>query len=304
MNARAATPKPEGRRSKTPAPTPQVLEGWRSLVTPEGVDLRLRIGSAGDRGAAFLLDIAIIVGLLVALTLAVGAAAWTAKSAQREMISVVWLLGFFLLRNFYFTAFELRPGAATPGKRALGLRVAARSGGRLTAEAVFARNAMRELEVFLPLVFLFSRGTGIDGWVIAAGLVWTGIFLLFPLFNRDRLRAGDLIAGTMVVKAPRSFLQPDLSDQGAGGLAELAFTPVQLDAYGVKELHVLEEVIRRGDRRTVAEVARRIRGKIGWPEASTVSDRAFLSAYYAGLRGRLESQLLFGRRRRDKHDRP
>jgi len=40
--------------------------------------------------------------------------------------------------------------AATPGKRILGIRVAARNGKALTAEAVFARNAMRELEVFLP----------------------------------------------------------------------------------------------------------------------------------------------------------
>ena len=33
------------------------------------------------------------------------------------MAAIIWLLGFFLLRNFYFTLFEMRARAATPGKR-------------------------------------------------------------------------------------------------------------------------------------------------------------------------------------------
>lgn len=295
--AQAATRK--GRKRARPS----FEDGWRSLVTPEGVDLRLRVASGADRAAALLLDVLIILAALIALTLGAAAAAWATKTKSIEMLGVIWLLGFFLLRNFYFTAFELRPRAATPGKRTLGLRVVARDGGRLTAEAVFVRNALRELELFLPLMFMLSPGLGVDGWVKLMGLVWTGVFLLFPLFNRDRLRAGDLIAGTIVVRAPKRLLQPDLADEEVGGLTELVFTPLELDAYGVKELHVLEEVLRRADRRTMADVAIRIRRKIGRPEASTVSDKAFLQAYYAGLRGRLESQLLFGRRRADKHDR-
>jgi hypothetical protein len=51
-------------------------------------------------------------------------------------------------------------------------------------------------------------------------------------------------------------------------------------------------------------VARRIRTKIGWEGAPDVSDSAFLAAYYAALRGRLERQMLFGRRRKDKFDTP
>ena len=46
---------------------------------------------------------------------------------------------------------------ATPGKRMLGLRVVARDGARLTGGAVIARNAMREIEVFLPLSFFFAH---------------------------------------------------------------------------------------------------------------------------------------------------
>jgi hypothetical protein len=82
----------------------------------------------------------------------------------------------------------------------------------------------------------------------------------------------------------------------------IAFTHAQLDAYGIKELHVLEEVIRTADRKAVAEVASRIRAKIRWEGAADIPDRTFLNAYYAGLRGRLESRMLFGRRRADKFD--
>jgi hypothetical protein len=67
---------------------------------------------------------------------------------------------------------------------------------------------------------------------------------------------------------------------------------------------VLEDVLRRTEARTVAAVAERIRAKIGWPRGETESDYAFLDAYYLALRGRLESRLLFGRRRRDKFDKP
>jgi uncharacterized RDD family membrane protein YckC len=286
-----------------PAKAPRVSdEGWREFVTPEGVDLRLKIAAYGERCAAFLLDGLIIVGVLAALTILALFGAWRVKSTVGfELAAVIWLLGAFALRNFYFVFFELRPGGATPGKRAMGLRVAARDGGRLTADAVFARNAMREIEVFLPAIFLFSRGQGVDAWLLGLGAVWSGVFVLFPLFNRDRLRLGDLAAGTMVVKAPKRVLRPDLAD--AGPARGLSFTQAQLDAYGVKELHVLEKVLRTGDKRTVAEVGRRIRGKIGWTEELHVSERAFLSAYYAALRGRLESRMLFGHRRRDKFDR-
>lgn len=286
--------------------------GWREFITPEGVDLRLQVGAYVERAIAFLIDAAILGAVLLAFTvvllLALGGAAAAGLPRLRiagEVVAVVWLLGSFLLRNFYFVGFEARAGAATPGKRRMGLRVAARDGGPLSASAVFARNAMRELEIFLPATFLFARGQGVDGWILALGAVWAAVFVVFPLFNRDRLRLGDLAAGTIVVKAPRLRLLPDLADRADGGQhLGLRFTPAQLDVYGEKELQVLEQVLRVGDRAALADVARRIRRKIDWTGPIDVSDQAFLSAYYAALRGRLEAGLLFGRRRRDKFDRP
>ncbi|HEY1615430.1 MAG TPA: RDD family protein [Rhizomicrobium sp.] len=272
----------------------------RELVTPEGVDLRLVLADAGERAAAFLLDVVIMAGVLIGLTIVVLIAAWLGKSAKItfEIVPAIWLLGFFLLRNFYFIGFELSPRAASPGKRALGLRVVSRNGGPLTAEAIFARNAMRELEVFLPLTFLVVSASGIDAWITLLGALWCAVFVFFPLFNRDRLRVGDLVGGTWVVHAARRGLRIDLADSSSD--SAIKFSAAALDAYGIRELNVLEDVLRSRDPATMKAVAARIRAKIEF--AAHEPDAEFLLAYYAALRGRLEQRLLFGRRRRDKHD--
>jgi uncharacterized RDD family membrane protein YckC len=278
----------------------------RSLVTPEGVDLRLTLASAGDRAGAFLVDGLIMLVALITLTVLVAIGFGALRQDSREVMMMIWVVGAFLLRNGYFILFELTPRAATPGKRLLGLRVVARDGGRLTGEAIFTRNAMREIEVFLPLVILAgssAAGEPVDAVMGLLALVWTGIFLLFPLFNRDRLRVGDFVAGTWVVKARRRRLAADLAGAPQPRLRDFNFTPEQVGAYGIKELQVLEDVLRRRDARTMKDVATRIRRKIDWRREPYENDADFLAAYYAALRGRLEHRLLFGHRRRDKFDR-
>jgi uncharacterized RDD family membrane protein YckC len=296
-------------RKKAKAAAPPIVEPAagddrraRSLVTPEGVDLKLRLGDAGERASAVLIDLLVMLAALVAFALLAGLAMIGSKGKGWEVIGTVAVLVFFVLRNLYFVLFELTPGAATPGKRAMGLRVAARNGGRLTADAIFARNAMREIELYLPLSFLATQSDQVGAWVSLAGLLWCAVFLLFPLFNRDRLRVGDLVAGTWVVKAPTRKLAPDLVETSRPSVGRFRFTMAQLDAYGVKELHVLEDVLRRYETKTIALVAARIRLKIGWNAAPDESDGDFLAAYYAALRGRLESRLLLGKRRKDKFD--
>jgi hypothetical protein len=170
-----------------------------------------------------------------------------------------------------------------------------RDGGPLTAEAIFTRNATRELELFLPLSLLSAPGIGVDAWVALMGIIWCCVFVFFPLFNKDRLRVGDLVGGTWVVRAPKRVLDADLAASPSG-----TFTNEALDAYGVKELNVLEDILRRNDLSVVAAVAMRIRTKIG--VSADTPDLEFLQSYYTALRGRLESRLLFGRRRRDKFD--
>jgi uncharacterized RDD family membrane protein YckC len=270
----------------------------RALVTPEGVDLRVRLAAVSERGIALMIDLFIILGSLIALT--IGAASLFAGGESETVAQIIWLLGFFVLRNFYFTLFECGRRAATPGKRIMGLRVVARDGAALTTDAVVARNAMRELELYLPLVFLIQGAGETPSWIVLAGVVWCGIFVLLPFFNRDRLRGGDLIAGTWVLKAPKQTLLPDLTtDRPAVADMKYAFTAKQLDTYGVKELQVLEAVLRREEETAVVAVADQIRTKIGWTNTTYETDREFLNAYYAGLRRRLDQRLLFGKRKRD-----
>jgi uncharacterized RDD family membrane protein YckC len=270
----------------------------RSFVTPEGVDLQLELGGAGARAAAFLLDALIIIVLLVAATLAIVFLMMAGDEA--EWLAILWLLGFFVLRNGWFSLFEMGGRGATPGKRAMGLRVVARDGARLTGGAVIARNAMREIEVFLPLSFLgaqAAQGTA-DAFLTIFALLWSGIFLFFPLFNRDRLRIGDLIAGTWVVRTAAGALGTDLASAAAADGTRRSFSDSALGLYGVYELQTLEDVLRTGREDAIAVAARTIRHKAGI--ADDGDDRGFLSDYYAALCMRLEGGLMMGRRRENK----
>jgi uncharacterized RDD family membrane protein YckC len=284
--------------SKT-AKEPKSRDNRRRLVTPEGVDLGVVIGDSGQRIGAFVIDIIVMIVAMTALSILAAYAAVAQEGS--EMVGVIWLLGFFLIRNFYFIAMELRPRAATLGKHWMKLRVVARDGGRLTADAVVARNLMREVETFLPLTMLVTglfagKVDALTGWL---GFIWTGVFLCFPLLNKDRLRVGDLLAGTWVIRTTRDKLDRDLSTLPT--LAAFVFTHEQLDAYGVYELETLEGVLRRSETAAKLTVAQAIIDKIGWPAEVTDID-GFLTAYYTQLRARLEKRLLLGKRRADKFD--
>ena len=267
----------------------------RAFVTPEGVDLRLELGSRGTRAGAFLIDAMIMVLILVIVTLLL---LWMAVPGIGEILMVVWLIGFFVLRNFWFSLFEMGSRGATPGKRLLGLRVVARDGARLTGAAVIARNAMREIEVFLPLSFLgqqASQGTA-DTFLTIFSLLWSGIFLFFPCFNRDRLRVGDLVAGTWVVRTAKAALLPDLV--GSTPQERRTFPETALELYGIYELQTLEDVLRDEQPEAIATVARTIRAKAGLPDDG--DDYGFLADFYAALCARLETGMLVGRRRENK----
>lgn len=268
----------------------------RQFITPEGVDLELVIASSGLRFAALVIDLIILVLMLFLMTLL---ALWLSGGKDSDLASIIWLLGFFLLRTFWFIPFELGQRAATPGKRLVGIRVVARDGARLTADAVIARNLIRELEIFLPFTFL-GAGAAEDmvGWFTGiAGAAWTLTLGFFLLFNRDRMRMGDLIAGTWVVQARRDKLDRDLTTGPKAG-ADLTFSDGELGVYGEYELQELERVLRVREERVMAQVAETIRTKIGRP--ATESDEIFLEAYYRQLKARLERGMLFGKRRADK----
>ncbi|MBV1690451.1 RDD family protein [Novosphingobium sp. G106] len=293
----------------------------RVMITPEGVALPLTIASRGARVGALFLDL-FFIGLLMTVTtvilLSVAGGAITGGAVTDkgplgqllETLAVIWIITIFLFRNAYFLFFELGPRGATPGKRITGIRIAARDGGRLSAEMVIARNLLRDIELFLPLVFIASASSegGDMGAAGIAATAWFLIFMLFPLFNKDRLRAGDVIAGSWVVEAPKRKLEAAMSvapaaQVRAGPAAESApayrFGEAELAVYGEYELQMLERVLRDNRPEAMQAVYEAICIKIGWT-AGHSDARPFLEAYYRALRQRLETGMRMGKRKADK----
>src|SRR5438874_7685636 len=76
----------------------------RTFITPEGVDLRLELGSAGSRAAAFLIDLVLMVVILLVMTVGLiylfsASEASGALNGAGQFLAVLWLIGFFILRN-------------------------------------------------------------------------------------------------------------------------------------------------------------------------------------------------------------
>lgn len=289
----------------------------RTMVTPEGIALPITIASRGNRAGALALDLMFIGIAMIATTLALVAIAGGTigglARAERadafghalQFLFIVWMAAMFLFKNAWFLFFELGPRGATPGKRITGIRIAARNGGRLTAEMVIARNLLRDIELFLPVSFLSSAGDGGDmGAAGMAATAWFLIFMLFPFFNRDRLRAGDLIAGTWVIEAPKRRLERAMTVAARGSAPAtspaVTFTDAELAVYGEYELQTLERVLRENRHDGMVAVHEAIAAKIG-RTAVPGEARLFLEAYYTQLRARLEAGMRMGRRKADKH---
>ena len=148
---------------------------------------------------------------------------------------------------------------------------------------------MREIEVFLPLSFLGAQtaeGTA-DTFLSLFALLWSGIFLFFPLFNRDRLRVGDLVAGTWVVRTGKGGLVADLVGSARTGRGAPSPRPRSTSTASMSCRRSRTCCATRpGD--AIATVARTIRAKAGMPDDG--DDYGFLSDYYAALCAHLEAR--------------
>jgi uncharacterized RDD family membrane protein YckC len=140
--------------------------------TPEGIAILLRPAGPVPRVLAYLIDW-VIRTALIAITVS------TLRHVPGFGTGMMLIL-YFGVEWLYPIVFELLPGSATPGKRALGLQVIMDSGLPVTPSAAVARNLLRAVD-FLPGAF-------------AAGL-------LCMLLRHDFKRLGDIVAGTLVVHA-------------------------------------------------------------------------------------------------------
>jgi uncharacterized RDD family membrane protein YckC len=159
------------------------LDALALAETPEGIALVLRPAGMVARSYAYSIDFLIRMAVILAATTVLG--------AMSRFGTGVFLLLLFGLEWGYPVAFELMPGAATPGKRALGLRVVMSSGLPVTPAAAMIRNLLRTAD-FLPFGY-------------AIGLV---LMLLRPDFKR----LGDLAAGTLVIRIDHARLDGPLPD--------------------------------------------------------------------------------------------
>lgn len=184
MAALQATPgRPPGERleARNEAPPANALDSLFAAETPEGITLTLRPAGVVARFYAFAIDGAIRLALLVAASFALG--------AMGKLGVGLFLLVYFALEWLYPILFELTLAGATPGKRALGLRVVMDSGLPVTPAASVVRNLLRAAD-FMPMLYAFGVTS----------------MLLRPDFKR----LGDLAAGTLVVYAHTARLSGDL----------------------------------------------------------------------------------------------
>jgi uncharacterized RDD family membrane protein YckC len=138
--------------------------------TPEGIAISMRAAGFPVRCMAFLIDAAIRYVIVSGLAAALGPGGRVGQG--------VLLIALFLVLWLYPVIFELTPGAATPGKRAMGIQVTMANGLPLTPAGCLIRNLMRAVDM-LPLLYGFA--------------------IVSMLLRRDARRLGDLAAGTLVV---------------------------------------------------------------------------------------------------------
>ena len=160
-----------------------MLDTVVAAETPEGIVLELHPVGLTSRFYAFLLDWIIRLVTMYAVALVVG--------FMGGVGIAFWLILLFALEWFYPIAFELGRSGATPGKKALGIKVVMDNGLPVTPAASFARNLLRVADV-LPAVY--------------------AIGLLSMLLRHDFKRLGDIVAGTLVVHARQVQLAGNLPD--------------------------------------------------------------------------------------------
>lgn len=151
-----------------------MLDTVQRVETPEGVALHLHPAGVMPRAAAWAIDFALRVAVLIAVSAILGLLGKTGAGLNLLLIfSVYWL---------YPVLLEVLYDGQTIGKRAIGLRVIHANGTPVAWLASIVRNLMRVVDM-LPVLY---------GFGVMAGLLDT----------RGR-RLGDMVAGTLVIHVAR-----------------------------------------------------------------------------------------------------
>ena len=163
-----------------------MLDTYREIETPEGVELHLRAAGPVARALAYAIDLLLRGALLLVLSIGL--------SAMGNFGGGMFLILLFLMEWFYPVLFEVYRNGETPGKRMFGLRVLNDNGTPVGWGPSLVRNLLRAVD-FMPALYAFG--------------------LVSMLLNRDFKRLGDLAAGTVVVYQDRGLQHVALPDAPA-----------------------------------------------------------------------------------------
>jgi len=147
-----------------------MLDTRRSIETPEGVELGLRLAGPVVRGYAWIIDVLIRIAIYIVIGIVFG--------LMGNFGSGLAMIAIFLVEWFYPVVFELYNLGATPGKRSMGIKVVHDDGTEVILQSSLLRNLLRAVD-FLPFMYGFG--------------------LMSMMFNRDFKRLGDITAGTIVI---------------------------------------------------------------------------------------------------------
>ncbi len=170
------------------------IDTLQKIEVAEGVEILLRPAGPVPRALAFLIDLLLMGGIWIACTLLLVVVASIIGTSLGGLLGVgFYFLGIFLLNWWYFVFFERGPRGASPGKRAMGLRVVRTSGAPVGWGAAILRNFLRVVDG-IPIL-------GIDLLpLVPLGMLGMG----FTLLTRRFQRIGDLLADTVVVYQQKS----------------------------------------------------------------------------------------------------
>lgn len=159
-------------------------EAGLRVPTPEHVGVTYAVAGIGNRFLAAFLDVLLLGVLLVGLFLLFLAGGppllRLSPGTFSVLAGVVIVLLLLVLPFAYFVLFETFWNGQTLGKRAVGIRVIRDDGAPIDFVAAAARNLVRALDALPPAL---------------------AIDVLVMLLSSKGQRLGDLVAGTVVVKA-------------------------------------------------------------------------------------------------------
>lgn len=180
-----------------------------AIVTPENIAFSYRVAGPFQRLPAYLIDLVVRIGIMVAIVLIVflimaAASVILVVSPPAAIFTGAVLLGsilvmYFLVEWFYGGLLETFWNGQTIGKRWMRLRVVTVYGQPITGLQAVLRNVLRVLDM-APFVLLLSNEVTMG----MSALFWSylGTFqlgLVAMMFNNRYQRLGDLVCGTMVV---------------------------------------------------------------------------------------------------------